>query len=302
MKTLAPPASIKPRPPLSAWQKLARRPQSLWARKALFQIHLWVGIGVGLYILVISVSGSAVVFRRQITRKYARRTINIAASGRARISLDELKQRAQQDHPQYEVYGVYESTRPDRPDEIVLGHGPDRIARLFDPYTGADLGDTESTIQRVLEWMVDLHDNLLGGQTGRIVNGVGLVLILVLAFTGAIIWWPGIKHWRRALSIDWRTHFARLNWDLHSAIGFWCFLFVLVWGISGVYLSFPGSFTSLFSNDFLALITKLHFGRFNTLTETLWTILGLVPAVLFVTGALMWWNRVLRKKLRELQR
>src|SRR5580692_980858 len=99
MKTLAPPASIEPRPPLSAWQKLALRPQSLWARKALFQIHLWVGIGVGLYILVISVSGSAVVFRRQITRKYARRTINIVALGRARISLDELKQHAQQDHP-----------------------------------------------------------------------------------------------------------------------------------------------------------------------------------------------------------
>jgi uncharacterized iron-regulated membrane protein len=30
----------------------------------------------------------------------------------------------------------------------------------------------------------------------------------------------------------------------------------------------------------------------------LYVILGLVPAVLFVTGAIMWWNRVLRPALK----
>ena len=40
----------------------------MWTRRALFQIHLWTGIGVGLYILMISVTGSAIVFRREITR------------------------------------------------------------------------------------------------------------------------------------------------------------------------------------------------------------------------------------------
>ena len=38
-------------------------------------------------------------------------------------------------------------------------------------------------------------------------------------------------------------------------------------------------------------------GRFNLVTEVLWTILGLAPALLAVTGALMWWNRVVRKKI-----
>ena len=30
-------------------------------------------------------------------------------------------------------------------------------------------------------------------------------------------------------------------------------------------------------------------------------MLGLVPAVLFATGALMWWNRLVRKKLRHMR-
>jgi len=40
---------------MSSWEKWLNRPQSLWLRRALFQIHLWTGTGVGLYILLMSV-------------------------------------------------------------------------------------------------------------------------------------------------------------------------------------------------------------------------------------------------------
>jgi uncharacterized iron-regulated membrane protein len=53
------------------------------------------------------------------------------------------------------------------------------------------------------------------------------------------------------------------------------------------------------AGSFLSLLTALHFGRFNWFTQALWTIIGLVPAVSAITGALMWWNRVLRKKFRR---
>lgn len=42
------------------------KPQKLWWRKLLFQVHLWTGIGLGLYIFVISVTGAALVFREEI--------------------------------------------------------------------------------------------------------------------------------------------------------------------------------------------------------------------------------------------
>jgi uncharacterized iron-regulated membrane protein len=32
--------------------------------------------------------------------------------------------------------------------------------------------------------------------------------------------------------------------------------------------------------------------------KALWVVLGLVPPFLFVTGALMWWNRVLSREAR----
>jgi uncharacterized iron-regulated membrane protein len=44
------------------------QPQSVWARRALFQVHLWLGVLTGLYVFVVCVSGAALVFRIDIQR------------------------------------------------------------------------------------------------------------------------------------------------------------------------------------------------------------------------------------------
>jgi len=287
---------------MTPWQRWVQRPQSLWVRKAFFQVHLWVGIGVGIYVMAISISGSALVYRREITRKYSRKTVAVADTGGLRLSGEELEQDVRRAYPAYEVFSIREPERRDRPADVILGRTNTRIERLFDPYTGTDLGDPESGADRLFQWLVDLHDNLLSGLTGRLVNGMGALLVTLLSLTGAILWWPGIKNWRRSVTINGKANFARFNWDVHSAIGFWCSLFVFVWGISGIWLCFPGALNFLVAGEPRFWITRLHFGRFNGPTEALWTILGLVPAILAGTGAVMWWNRVLCKKVRRLHR
>jgi uncharacterized iron-regulated membrane protein len=53
------------------------------------------------------------------------------------------------------------------------------------------------------------------------------------------------------------------------------------------------------AGDFvMAWVGAAHTGNFGGWpVKILWAVLGLAPALLFVTGALMWWNRVVRKKL-----
>jgi uncharacterized iron-regulated membrane protein len=282
---------------MTHWQRWVHRPQQLLLRKAFFQIHLWIGIAVMLYVAVISVSGSAIVYRRELATDRLHRRLISAGSGRPRMSIEELKPRLAQVYPAYDILDILEPGEPDQPDVVLLQNRNIRLTRLFDPYTGADLGGRWSGLDRALGWLTDLHDNLLSGLTGRILNGIGAFLVTVLAFTGAVVWWPGIKNWRRSLTINPRARFARFNWGLHSTVGFWCVLFVLIWGISGILLCFPGILNSLLSVDFRYWIVRLHFGRFDTATEALWTILGLAPTLLAATGALMWWNRVLTKRI-----
>src|ERR1700730_17597356 len=102
-------------------QRLARQPQSLWARKALFQVHLWTGIGVGLYILTISISGSAVVFRRELAKLLLPPT-KVALSGR-RMSVEELRTAAHTANPRFEVTRVLPSRRADAAVEIWMTRG-----------------------------------------------------------------------------------------------------------------------------------------------------------------------------------
>jgi uncharacterized iron-regulated membrane protein len=155
--------------------------------------------------------------------------------------------------------------------------------------------DPHSRVFRAVEWLVDFHGNLSHGDTGRLLNGIGAASLTLLCLTGAVIWWPGIIHWRRSLTVNWRSSFARINWDLHNVLGVWCFLFLAMWGISAMYFSFPQLF-SPFSDRVLTWLSNLHFGRFDLWTEVLWALIGLVPAVMAFTGIFMCCHRLLIRK------
>jgi uncharacterized iron-regulated membrane protein len=116
-----------------------------------------------------------------------------------------------------------------------------------------------------------------------------------------VIWWPGIRRWRDSLTLRRNVNFKRLNWDLHSAIGFWAFGLVFMWATTGAYLVFPKPFDKLLDFfSFAPVLTNvgifhtIHVGNFGGWpVKLLWVVLGLAPPVLFVTGFMMWWFRVL---------
>jgi|SRR5579863_6212210 uncharacterized iron-regulated membrane protein len=293
---------------MNVWEKWKRRPQTVWLRKALFQVHLWTGIGLGLYVLFMSVTGSALVFRRELTRSLAREP-RVAAGPGARMSEDELRQAAARAYPGYGVTRVSLRKNPDQAAEVWLEGRSSKLLRLFNPYTGADLGDSIRRSFRFVLWLVDLHDNLLLANTGRALNAAGGIFTMLLILTGAIIWWPGSETWRRSVSFRWKANPKGFNWTLHSALGFWTLAFLLMWAVSGIYLSIPSAFNSAvdyleplnassrslrFGDQVLYWLAQAHFGRFaGVWVKIIWTIFGLAPAVLFVTGLLMWWKRVL---------
>jgi len=303
---------VKPENPLRIWQRLLHQPQKIWLRKVNFQIHLWAGIGAGLYIFVVSVTGSVLVFRPEMTRAFQPRRAIVAGSG-AVLTDEEIRQAVRIGYPGYELRGIDRSGRPDAALYISIARGADKMQRMLDPFTGKDLGPMVPFGFRTVLWLLELHDNLLAGRTGRRINGLGGFLTVVMTLTGAVIWWPGIKNWRRNLSIHRGVNWKRFVWDFHSAFGFWTFLFILMWGISGFYLVFqewlspvvdfiePYSKTQFGARriDYiLEWLPRLHFGRFRglrpqfTLTfKVIWVVLGLAPPLLFVTGGLMWWNR-----------
>jgi uncharacterized iron-regulated membrane protein len=309
---------------LTAWQRWVQKPQKIWLRRALFQAHLWSGIAVGLYILMISVTGSLLVYWNELYRAVTPEAI-ISTSSLPRLTREQLSAAAQELYPGYRVVKMSRPPNPDQVVDISLQRGDQLKHRRFDPRTGNDLGNSVTTGMRVVAFILDLHDNLLAGQAGRVVNGVGAFTAVAVALSGIVIWWPGGKTWRRSLILHRGVGWKRLTWHLHSMVGFWTFGFVLVSGLSGIYLCFPEKFQDIadrlqpvtaptgrvpFVDQVIYWLAYLHFGRIGGIgipchgpgfcdqaTKAIWAFFGLAPAVMFVTGAIMWWNRVLRPRM-----
>jgi uncharacterized iron-regulated membrane protein len=305
------------------WQRWIHQPQNIWLRRALFQVHLWSGIGIGLYVLMISVTGSVLVYSNEMMVEATPKPIISTGSG-PRLTDEQLKEAAMRAYPGYRVVNLSRSVNLDEAVDVWLRRGDQDKKRLFDPRTGNDLGESVSLGIRLVSKLLDLHDNLLAGPTGRKVNGVGALAVLALAATGLVIWWPGIKAWRRSLTLHRGGGWKRLIWDLHSMMGFWSLGFILLFAVSGVYLGIPEPFEDLAGrlgphvgagDQVIYWLSILHFGRINGIgfpcsgpglcdqtTKAIWALFGLAPAAMFVTGAMMWWNRVLRPHWQALIR
>ena len=66
----------------------------------------------------------------------------------------------------------------------------------IDPYRGAIVRDGPRA-DWPLEWIFNVHDNWLIGPVGETLIGVEGLLLLFLAITGPVIWWPGKKRLRQ---------------------------------------------------------------------------------------------------------
>lgn len=308
---------------MNFFERWLHQPRATWLRKAIFQIHLWAGLILGLYILLITITGSVLVFSNELFLVTTPAPIIINSSAPP-LTDRQLGAAAVRAYAGYHVLRITHGLTPGYAVDISLRRGDTIRNRLFNPYTGADLGTSVPLGTWLVARTIDLHDNLLGGETGRRVNGMGAILITLLTFTGLVVWWPGLESWRRSLTLRRHVGWRRFMWDLHSALGFWGFAAILMFALSGIYLGDPQPFQDFADrlqpptpanagtravDQIIYWFAYLHFGRVNGIgipcsgpgvcdiaTKTLWSILGLIPAAMFITGAVMWWNRVLRKK------
>lgn len=293
---------------MAGWRRWLRAPATHWLRRVLFQVHLWLGLTLGLYVLVISVSGSAIVLRPYFTRWFVPSEVpSVAGEAMTGATLDA---RIAATYPDHDLVMTLPSTREGRAVYVVLQRNGEEHTRFFDQYAGQDLGASHPWQVATIEWLTQLHDDLLLGRTGRRLNGIGGALFLGMVVTGAVLWWQGSARWHQGLVIRSR-HRRGFNWQLHSFLGFWSLFLLFIWGLTAVYFAWSAPFETVIDwfdadpNDverpdaWLRWMVDLHFGRFRGLmwANVLWIVLGLIPAVLFITGFLVWYRRIKRNWL-----
>ena len=197
---------------------------------------MWIGVITGLYVVVVCTTGAALVFRIDIQRAlYPTLFTPMTAGPLAHPA--EIMDSVKRAFPDDRVSGV-DAPTTGRPTYLAYSSRGTRFRTLMlDPASATVLGElNDASFVRTLQ---NLHFDLLSGRTGRVVNGIGAMLLLTMCLTGVVIWWPG-----RIVGINVSRPWRRVNWELHGAIGFWSALAIAMWAATGLSFTFPGAFRS----------------------------------------------------------
>ena len=197
-------------------------------RRSLLTLHQWVGLAAGIFLIVISVSGSALVFENDIDRALNPATSFVTPGARP-LPAETLIARVTAAYPSEEVTGV---RIPDKPDQAYELRLRSRQGAMVNPYTGDVLGlrDREKSFAR---WLHLLHTRFDAGEIGEQMVGGFSVAMLGLSITGLVLWWP-----RRILRVGSASSWKRTNFDLHNVLGFYSSLVMLLITLSGVLIAF----------------------------------------------------------------
>lgn len=225
------------------------QPQRTWLRRAVFQVHLWIGLALALYSIVIGLSGSALVFRQSFEQRSHPQLFHIQQRP-ATTTLDAAIHRIEAERPGWRASGLENVSDQHVAITLLMARveaAPDNNYRAvaFDRADGHVLED-HMRFDGTLGWLANLHFYLLRGHAGLLVSGWMAAGLLVLCITGLILWWRGVQRWFEFLwlrvhrlhssGVNWR----RLNWDLHSVVGFWTSALLVVVTTTGLYFCFPG--------------------------------------------------------------
>lgn len=185
-------------------RQLYDQPKRLRLRGWVFQAHLWTGAAIGIYAGVIGLSGSALMFRDEIQAVAVERALPPITAGESMISADSAAGAIREAVPGGHIATLYFPDERTGSYVAVVASDGERQRIVIDPRSGESVEIPESA-PAIWRWLTQLHFNLLAGRPGRVVNGVGGLLMALLCFTGLLIWWQGRTQWRRGLGIDWRA-------------------------------------------------------------------------------------------------
>lgn len=258
-----------------------KKPSAL--KKWTGKLHLWLGLGVGFLIFIISITGALYVFKDEIENATRKDVIyhNEQNIDQKKILPIRTLEKAvvAQVKEKYPVHWVnipidkkmsylfywYEH---DPKGWNYFDEFPIYKVAYVNPYNGKVLGTYDEKngffqIVKMIHWSF-----LLKQSWGTYVVGIPVLIFLFMLISGIILWWPKNKAARKQrFSFKWKNvqNWKRKNYDLHNVLGFYASVFALIFSITGLFYAFlfvQSSIYFIFSGgktaypDFSSITTK----------------------------------------------
>lgn len=212
-------------------------------RRVFMWAHRWLGLIGGIVVVLMGLTGSFLVFYREIDAALNPGLYAPAGPAQSVTLTDVMRAAAAADSAPISTI-----VAPDRswPVWVVIhshesekGRYPNLWTTMVDPSNGRVLGRRDYTNSFAFT-IYRLHDTLLLHEWwGKELVGVVGFMLFGSALSGLYLWWPRQGRFWRSISVRRGVSRQRFVVDIHNTAGFWALSALVVVSITGAGIVFP---------------------------------------------------------------
>jgi uncharacterized iron-regulated membrane protein len=213
-------------------------------RKVIFWLHLIAGVFAGIVVLIMSVTGVALTYQKQMT-EWADRAYWPAESrtDTPRLPVQSLLSRIAEAKPDGAPSAITFYFDPAALAMVTIGQGRNVY---INRYTGEIGGEGSARTRSFFRLMTDWH-RYLGGDgenraIGKAITGACNLAFLFIVMSGFYLWWPRTWNLQAIRSVIWFRRGVSgkardFNW--HNTFGFWTAVPLFLVVLSATVISYP---------------------------------------------------------------
>lgn len=227
--------------------------------RQLFRIHSWLGLINGFFLILLGLSGSALVFRKEIDDWVNKKLLTVQQQ-KKRLPLDYFYKDITRRYPAIDgIAWMNPDDGLNKAYNFRLYLNDARITSYdlglitYNPFTGEILreGELQNLTPSAIEWIYQYHFSIQVGVPGAAFVAVLGVCMIISIITGLIIYkkhvWQVLTFRIKINRKSWRT----ITSDLHRIVGVWALFFNIIIAFTGFWLDMFAFEPKLWANEMI---------------------------------------------------
>ena len=217
-------------------------------RRSLFKLHSWLGLITGIFLILLGLSGSVLVFRTELDKFFNQDLLHVSSAENAvpNDALQRCYDHITSRYPNLDgIAWVNPDAGPGEAYDFRMYFNDTRLMTYdlalisFNPYTRAILREGPSTqfTPSFIEWLFQFHFSFQLGMPGAALTAIFGITMLLSLLTGAVVYrkmlWKVLTFRVRVNRKNWRT----ISSDLHRIVGVWSLLLNAVIFFTGFWMN-----------------------------------------------------------------
>ena len=209
-------------------------------KKVIHFLHLWLGLGSGLIVFILAVTGCIYAFQEEIqnaTQSYR----YVEPQKKPFLPPSEFRVIAEKALPNKKIHSVQYADSKTAAVITYFSFEPEEYYYLVyaNPYTGEVL-KVKNMDSDFFRFILMGHYYLwLPPTIGQPIAASATLIFAFMLLSGLVLWWPKNKAaLKQRFKVKWDAQWRRKNYDLHNVLGFYTIPIALIIAATGLIMGF----------------------------------------------------------------